>query len=362
VTIRSTAVVFMLGVLLWAGSVGAAAQNRSCKAYPACAIYSLYDARCIPQLPKTAYDCFTNGPFSAQCTVNTNGCAPPPESCTATPPGQPSSPICGAPINLANGNTSIAQTDVKIPGLGGGLTLVRTWNSVWPSMEGGISSVGMFGSNWHSNFEESVFAGGDGYLKYARGDGGFWSFGWTGQTDNTNSFGLAGPANLSATLLQTTGNWTLSLQNGEQRVFDGTSGNLLSITDRNGNTTQLTYDASYRLITVTDPAARHLYFSYATPTSFLVTSVTSDVGLSLSYSYDNQGRLIQYTKPDLTTVSFQYNGPNPTLITAVLDSNGKVLESHTYDNQGRGLTSSRAGGVESVTITYPPSVLGALPN
>ena len=123
--------------------------------------------------------------------------------------------------------------------------------------------------------------------------------------------------------------------------------------DRNGNITQLTYDSSYRLTTVTDPASRHLYFSYASPTSYLVTSVTSDVGISLSYAYDGQGRLIQYTKPDQTTVSFQYNDPISFLITAVLDSNGPVLESHTYDSHGIGLTSSRAGGVEAVTVTYP---------
>ena len=56
------------------------------------------------------------------------------------------------------------------------------------------------------------------------------------------------------------------------------------------------------------------------------------------------------TKPDLTTVSFQY-GSN-SLISAVLDSSGKVLESHTYDSSGRGLTSSRAGGVEALTVSY----------
>jgi YD repeat-containing protein len=83
----------------------------------------------------------------------------------------------------------------------------------------------------------------------------------------------------------------------------------------------------------------------------LVTSVTSDVGLSLSYAYDSNGRLIQVTKPDLTTISFQYDSNS--LITAVLDSNGKILESHTYDSSGRGLTSSRAGGVEALTLTYP---------
>lgn len=155
--------------------------------------------------------------------------------------------------------------------------------------------------------------------------------------------------------------WTLIFQNGEQRVFDGTSGNLLSITDRNGNTTRLTYDASYRLTTVADPASRHLYFSYGNSTSYLVTAVTSDIGISLSYAYDSQGRLSQYTKPDNTTTSFQYgNSSYPTLITSVLDQNGIVLESHTYDTLGRGLTSSRAGGVEGVTITYPAGAI-ALP-
>ena len=32
---------------------------------------------------------------------------------------------------------------------------------------------------------------------------------------------------------------------------------------------------------------------------------------------------------------------------------GVSLEAHTYDTQGRGLTSNRANGVDSVTLTYP---------
>lgn len=142
----------------------------------------------------------------------------------------------------------------------------------------------------------------------------------------------------------------MTFKNGEQRLFDNISGNLIAIIDRNGNETQLTYDAVGRLVTVTDPASRHLYFSYGSQTSFLVTSVTSDFGVSASYSYDTQGRLNQVTEPDSSTLSFQY-GAN-SLISAVLDSNGKVLESHTYDSSGRGLTSSRANGVDAVTISY----------
>ena len=40
------------------------------------------------------------------------------------------------------------------------------------------------------------------------------------------------------------------------------------------------------------------------------------------------------------------------MILSVTDGNANLLESHTYDAQGRGLNSSRAYGVDSVSLTY----------
>jgi YD repeat-containing protein len=284
------------------------------------------------------------GTYQYVCLVQTSSCSPfaaPQETCPRCPHG-------GGPISLATGNTFIDQVDVTLPGLSGGLTLRRTWNSAWPSTQAALQ-IGMFGPNWRSTFEERVFVGSDNYIKYARSDGSFWSFGVNMPTGS--DWAVAAPANVAATLEQGTSFWTLTFLNGEKREFDNTTGNLIAIIDRNGNTTQLTYDTSNRLVTVADPASRHLNFTYASSSSNLVTGVTSDVGaLSLSYAYDAQGRLSQITKPDLTTVTFAYN--TQSLITTVTDSNGKVLESHTYDSSGRGLTSSRANGVEALTITY----------
>ena len=208
----------------------------------------------------------------------------------------------------------------------------------------------MFGRNWRSTYEERVFPGSDGYLEYARANGSFWSYG-VSSAGGSVTYSRVVPANGSDTIAIGTSTWTLALQNGEKRVYDSATGLLLSIIDRNGNTTQLTYDSSNRLTTVTDPASRHLYFTYVSPSSNLVSTVTSDVGISLSYAYDDQGRLTQVTKPDNTTISFQFDANSN--ITAVLDTNGKILEAHTYDAVGRGLTSSRANGVDAVTVTYP---------
>ncbi len=325
----------MLAILIILSTNYAFAQsNGSCITY-------------VTGLPSTnypgAYDCQLTGSGSWSCRVN--GLCPPPI------PPPPCCPTCGcgnsggAPISLVDGNTYIVETDVTIPGLSSGLSLARTWISKWPSTFSSFN-VGLFGPNWRSTYEERVFMADDNYVTYTRSNGSFWSFGGGG------TLSAVAPSNVVATLTADSGltQWTLTFQNGERRTFSYTSGSLTSIIDRNGNATQLTYDGLNRLVTVTDPGGRHLYFSYANNTSYLVTGVTSDVGISLAYAYDSQGRLSQVTNPDLSTLSFAYDSNS--MITSVTDSNGKILESHTYDSQGRGLTSSRANGVEAVTVSY----------
>jgi YD repeat-containing protein len=341
-------VAFVFGILQWACSVPARAQaGVDCTSWFVCAGSSLWNASCDPPIPGGAFGCQALiFEFAQICQLLTDQCAPN-NGPVENGGGSAGCDHCkaGQPISLVNGNTYIEQLDVKIPGIAGGLALSRTWNSMWPPTQS-ASQVGLFGPNWRSTYEERVFVGSDNYIKYARGDGNFWSFGY--HTGNT--WGVAAPAKVTATLTQSPTLWTITFQNGEQRLFSVTSGSLVSIIDRNGNTTQLSYDALNRLVTVTDPASRHLNFTYPNGTSRLVSAVTSDVGLSLAYSYDTQGRLTKVTKPDLTTVSFQYDSNSH--ISSVLDSDGKVLESHTYDSSGRGLTSSRAGGVEALTVSY----------
>jgi YD repeat-containing protein len=297
--------------------------------------------------PLGAFDCQCFDGCSCKMWKAGASCAPaaaPPE--TAPGPGPcPGGCQGGGPINLKTGNTYIEETDARVPDLGGGLTLLRTWNSMWPPTQAAFQTTGLFGLNWRSTYEERVFQGSDDYMKYSRSDGSFWSIAG-GSVD--------APSSVSGVYLAINPSYTqyvMTFQNGEQRTFSYTSGSLTAITDRNGNTTQLTYDSLNRLTTVTDPGGHHLYFGYQNNSSYLVASVTSDVGISLSYAYDSRGRLTQVTEPDLTTLNYSYDSNSN--ITSVTDSAGKIIESHTYDSFGRGLTSSRANGVEAITVSYP---------
>jgi YD repeat-containing protein len=351
VTLKRFVLVFAFVACLLGLAMHSAAQSGCSKQYQFCA---LCGDKLIP-----GSICYTEITFLAVCIVPSPACAPaaaPYENCPtcdAARAGLPPPAVGGKPVNLATGNTFIRQQDLRVPGLGGGLTQVRTWNSKWPYTQT-ASQVGMFGPNWRSTYEERVFLGSDNYMKYARSDGSFISFAYLGPV-----WAIAGgpTGNPNNNVLQVTNmsqgatNWTIAFQDGEQKIFNNVSGSLMSITDRNGNTTQLTYDALNRLVTVTDPVSRTITYTYQSPTSYLVTGVSSSVGLSLSYAYDTQSRLSQVTNADLTTLTFAYNSQS--LITSVTDSNGKVLESHTYDSATRGLTSSRALGVESITFTYP---------
>jgi RHS repeat-associated protein len=260
-----------------------------------------------------------------------------PEDCT----------LCaGEPINLSNGNTYIETQDYSLPGLGGGISIHRTWNSLRSSANP-AAAPGMFGQGWRSTYEEQLLFPDLTHLNYWRSDGSTWSFLYA-----NGSFALQSPANryVNLTYDSTAAQYTLTYHDGSQKVF-AQSGYLLAIRDRNGNATSLSYDSTNRIVQVTDASGRSLSFTYGdSKNPNQVTAITDVVGLAASYTYDNASRLLQVRYTDSTVSSYVYDSNS--LLTSVLDNEGKVLEAHTYDQQFRGLTSQRAGGVDLVSVSY----------
>lgn len=258
------------------------------------------------------------------------------ESCEAS---------AGSPINLTTGNVWIQRQDYALPGLGGGIQLTRTWNSLWPNYLP-FEESGMFGDSWQSNLEQHIAVTNNG-AQYWRGDGSAWQFSASG-----SSYFMTAPLDQHAALAfnTTTQQFTVTLLNGSKRVFNN-KGNLIAWLDPNGNQATVAYDSSNRILSVTDAAGRQITFTYGN-SSFpnLATSVQDAVGTIATYAYDAGGHLTSVTYADGSVVN--YNSDANGLITSTTDSQGKVFESHTYDSTGRGLSSARANGVDSVTASY----------
>ena len=197
---RIVVVAFALAVIIFTLGGGAAAQD-SCKVISgftsvnnACLLHWGWDDFPDPNAPATMVCCNPNGvPFNETCVARRYTCGPPPDAadnvCLTCQTHE-----AGGPISLSNGNTYITESDISVPGLGGGLNLARTWNSKLPSVQKAFSF--MFGTNWRSTYEERlIFTGSaDGYLKYLRTDGSVWSFG-VDTAGSPNVYKAAAPAN-----------------------------------------------------------------------------------------------------------------------------------------------------------------------
>jgi YD repeat-containing protein len=186
-------------------------------------------------------------------------------------------------------------------------------------------------------------------LTYWRGDGSAWTFTYNSAL---NLYSLSSPPDERAQLWSNpAGGFTLTFADGTQKLFN--SGNLLTaIIDRNSNQTTIAYDSSNRLTSVTSPGGGTLSFTYGDANNpMLATTAQDAVGPIATYTYDSSSRLILVSYPDGSALNFTYD-PNSSMILSITDSQGKVLETHTYDSQNRGLTSSRAYGVDSVTLSY----------
>src|SRR5260370_13745818 len=207
-----------------------------------------------------------------------------PTTVTVYPPSEPSLPCppgnCEAqaaqPINLTNGNVWVTQHDYSLPGLGGGMSLDRTWNSLWATFRGSQPVAGMFGDSWRSTYEERLVSSGSSFIQYFRANGDAWWF-----QANGPSYQITNPPNQRATLVYdgTPLQYTMPFADGTKRAFSGTSAFLTALTDRNNNQFSITRDSSNRITQVADAASRTLSFAYANASfPLLATSATDPTG------------------------------------------------------------------------------------
>ena len=142
------------------------------------------------------------------------------------------------------------------------------------------------------------------------------------------------PADCTATLMQSGGNYVLQMRHGNTFNFNS-SGLLSTIVDPYNNSLSFTYNTSNQVSQVTDWKSRNLQFAYNGNGQLI--SVTDSGGRSVSNSYsaayNPQGDLTSFTDAQGNTNGFVYDTNHD--IIASLDGQGRLVVSNAYNTQGK---------------------------
>ncbi|HUS12636.1 MAG TPA: Ig-like domain-containing protein, partial [Pyrinomonadaceae bacterium] len=244
----------------------------------------------------------------------------------------------GEPVNVTNGNMYLQQNDYALPSAGPGISILRTYNS-------NSQRPGLFGRGWSSEYDESIQTYGNNLTRFNQSDGRAIYLGRA-----VGSSGVMEPLeeDFHGYLLQNASNgFTVTMTNGSVRQFNA-AGKLVSLADRVGNQTALAYDGGGKLASVTDPFGRVL--SFITNANGQVLSIGDTLGTIATYTYGGSNQLLSVTYADNSAFQFGYDGN--LRLTSVTDALGNVVESHTYDSEGRAITSAKHGGVELYTLSF----------
>ena len=242
-------------------------------------------------------------------------------------------------INVANGNLVIDHLDQFLPSETNGFLSLRTYNS-----RGGIDTAA--GDGWMLNEFSHLSVITAGEIVVLNGDGSQFTFKFDSSSGLYKSVDGAG-AYETISFNARTGTYSLTQSNQTVLTYD-LGGRLRQSRDTNGNTIDYDYDLFSRLSAISDDSGHRLSFIYElgnltriqdeSGTVFAryeyfgdeLVSATDRAGETTGYTYYLDGNLRSVTLPGTLgepdrTLFFTYTaGPNGPLVSSFTDAQGNV--------------------------------------
>jgi RHS repeat-associated protein len=253
-------------------------------------------------------------------------------------PGQ-EHPTCVHPVDCATGNFFEAQTDLAVGGRGVGLDLTRTYNAQAAS----AGATGAFGAGWSNSFSDHLTVSqGKAVLYQANGSTVPFTEG-KGESFTPPSWSQDSMSG------STVNGYSVVLANQIKYQFEGSTGKLRSVTDRNGNQTKLAYNKGGQIETITDPDGRKITLTYNG--EGLIESAKDPMGHTVKYTYES-GNLKSVTEPGEAKPRWQYGYDGSHQMTSSTDGReGKTTTE--YDSSHR-VTLQKDPLERNVTFEYEP--------
>ncbi|MBI2359071.1 MAG: RHS repeat protein, partial [Deltaproteobacteria bacterium] len=187
------------------------------------------------------------------------------------------------------------------------------------------------GSGWAISDLQQLHVQGDGSALLTTGSGIALHF--SGGPDNF----VSPPGDFSTLSKNPDATHTRALKDGTKINFNA-QGLQTSVIDRNGNTTNYSYDGNGRLLTITDPVGLVTTFAYS---GDKLQKITDPAARETLFQRDSSGNLIRITNPGGSFVSYAYDDKGHA--TQATDERGNGT-TYTYDFAGRFAQSTRATG------------------
>ncbi|WP_282947687.1 DUF6531 domain-containing protein [Cellulomonas endometrii] len=229
------------------------------------------------------------------------------------------------PVSFSTGNLFEDEPLFTLPGRGAGDTELTLF---YNSQDGRPTRVG---AGWSFDLGGRAQRFSDGSVMVVRGDGASFVY----EPDGAGGF-TADPGNTSTLREAAGGRLEQTDADGTRRVYDTSDlegiGELVSITDRTGNTTTLTYGV---------PDGDDAFVP--------LTAITDAAGQTIAVTNDGAGRVTGFTLPDGRTWRLGYDGAGD--LTVITDPDGRT-RTFTYDAAHQMLTATDRAGVRYLRNVY----------
>ncbi len=240
----------------------------------------------------------------------------------------------GNPCNVSTGNKYQSETDFS----NAGLSFTRSYNSQ------NLANLGL-GAGWRHNFQRKLSIDGNGLTHISgNGRGEPWTKiagVWQGEPDS------------DIAIVETSSGFELTKANDVVETYNS-FGQLLTITDTNGQVTSYTYNANNQLETVSNQYGSSLSLFYK---EFNLSHVIDALGSEYRFEYYPNGNLESVIYPDTTATddsdnprrTYHYEDTNyPSHLTGITDENGDRYATWAYDADGKAISTEHAQTTNTV--------------
>jgi RHS repeat-associated protein len=258
----------------------------------------------------------------------------------------------GNPVDYSTGMKIEETTDILFHGARGGLELKRIYTSDLAQLCDACPFGRGTTHNYAIRLTGTFQAGGSGRVVMPEeGTGRLFSFLGT-DTDGALVFTTSGTVAQLGDVVRKLTDGTFEYRRSDANVMRfNSSGRLVAITDRNGNTTTLTYTGN-NLTRITDAVDRSINLTYDFANR--ISTATDPLGRIWRYTYEGTPGVAG--NPGLTTVTDplnhveRYTYATGGRLASVRDARGNLVKQITYDGNGRVISQKFAdGGIETYT-------------